>query len=161
MTKPIKIIFTLSLLLNLALVGVSAGCIWKKAHHRMPFANTAPETQALFKETFAQNRERMRADIDAIRASRGALESIITAEPFDRAAYDTEVGKVLSVREGMNARRAEILGGVLEQLPQAEREKIVKKIVSKLTDDKPHGHRGKRPSGDTPDNIPRPPPPAE
>lgn len=155
MTKPIKIIFTLSLLLNIALVGVTVGCWWKKAHHHgTPFSNTAPETQALFKESFDENRAAMRADIDAIRASRTALETIIRAEPFDRAAYDAEVAKVLNIREGMNNRRAAILGGILEKLPAAEREKIVKKIVSKLTDERnrgPHGKDGRKPS---------PPPPA-
>jgi Spy/CpxP family protein refolding chaperone len=144
MSKCIKIVFTLSLLLNLALAGVGVGCLWQKFNRPMPFSNTAPETQALFKKNFEANREAMRADIDAIRAVRTTLEPIITAEKFDRKAYNAEVGKVLKARDKMGNRRADILGDILAELPQAERQKIAHKILAKLTDDDRRGgtHRG-------------------
>lgn len=146
MSKSIKIIFTLSLLLNLILVGVSVGCLWKRHDHKMPFAESSEETRAQFKAAFEGNREAMRADIDTIRSSRATLENIIAAEPFDRAAYDTEVKKVLSVRDRMGQRRSEILGDVLEKLPAEERAQIAKKISSKLADDRPrHGGKGRGP----------------
>lgn len=142
MNKPIKIIFTLSLLLNLALVGVLVGCQWKRHDHKMPFSEASESTRAQFKAAFEGNRANMRADIDAIRTSRATLESIITAEPFDRSAYNAEIQNVLNVRDRMGERRATILGDVLEKLPADERAQIAKKITSKLTDERTR-HGGK------------------
>lgn len=142
MSKPIKIIFTLSLLLNLILVGVSVGCLWKRHDHKMPFAEASEETRAQFRAAFEDNRDAMRADIDTVRAARASLEGIIAAEPFDRAAYDAEVKEVLVVRDRMGERRADILGDVLEKLPAEERAQIARKISSKLADDRPR-HRSK------------------
>lgn len=142
MSKSIKIIFTLSLLLNLVLVGVSVGCFWKRHDHKMPFSEASEATHAQFRAAFENNRANMRADIDTIRASRTTLESIIAAEPFDRGAYNVEIQNVLNVRDRMGQRRATILGDVLENLPADERAKIAKKITSKLTDERPR-HGGK------------------
>ncbi len=155
MSKPIKIIFTLSLLLNLALVGVSAGCLWKRhQHHGGPFSGVSEETRALFRESFEARRGDMRGDIDSIRAVRTTLEGIITAPEFDRAAYNAQVEKVLNTRDKMGQRRADILGDVLEKLPAGERALIGKKITAKLTDDRPrHGGkpRGPQPPEETKD----------
>lgn len=153
MSQSIKTIFTLSLLLNLILVGVSVGCLWKRHDHKMPFSEASEQTRAEFRAAFEGNRDSMRADIDSIRASRASLESIIAAEPFDRAAYDAEVKDVLSIRDKMGQRRAGILGDVLEKLPASERALIAKKISSKLADDRPrHGGKGR---GPTPPDAPK------
>lgn len=159
MSKSIKIIFTLSLLLNLVLVGIAGGCLWKRGGPPMPFGETSAETQALFKRHFEANRGAMRADIDTIRASRKALEPIITAENFDRDAYDAEIDKVLKTRDKMGHRRADILGDILAEMPHADREKVAHKILSKLTDDRPRGPR--RDHDGKPHGAPPVSPPAE
>jgi Spy/CpxP family protein refolding chaperone len=140
MSKCIKIIFTLSLLLNLVLAGMVGGGAWKHWHHEMPFGEASEQTRALFKQSFDNNRAAMKADIDALRAVRPALEKIVAAEKFDRAAYDAEVKKVLDVRNKMGQRRAAIMGDILAQLPQAERESVGKRMLMKMTQDRPQGH---------------------
>lgn len=143
MSKCIKIIFTISLLLNLALIGVVGGGVWKRWNHPMPFQEASDETRALFKQAFENNRDAMRADIDALRTARPALEKIITAQDFNRAAYDAEINTILKVRSGMEQRRAQVLGDILAQLPAAERQKIAPKMLEKLTDDQPREYRGR------------------
>lgn len=145
MSKPIKIIFTLSLLLNLILVGVSAGCLWKRHDHKMPFNEASEQTRTQFRAAFEERRADMRADIETVRASRATLEKIIAAEPFDRGAYNLEVQNVLNIRDRMGQRRADILGDVLEKLTAEDRVEIAQKISAKLADDRPR--RGGKPRG--------------
>ena len=161
MSKPIKIIFTLSLLLNLVMLGMAGGCLWKRYDHPRPFQNTAESTQAAFRAAFEKNRPAMRADMDSIRQSRETLESIMTAETFDRAAYDNAVQGVLNTRDGINRRRAEILGEVLSTLPVEERRKVTRKIISKLTEERPSRHCKDRSAGHGPDGQEPSPPPQD
>lgn len=160
MNRTVKIIFTLSVILNIALLAGGAGWMWKMCGHDKPFRDASPQTRAAFKEELDELRPEMRKDVAAVRAAKDAMEKIITAETFDRDAFDAEVAKVLDLRGRMAARFAKVTGTVLEDLPQAEREKIAQKILAGLTRGPHHRKGGRDRDGEaSPERqIPRPPP---
>lgn len=161
MSKTVKIIFTLSIILNIALLAGGAGWMWKMCGHDKPFADASSETRAAFKQEFEELRPEMRKDIQSVRDAKVELEKIIIAEEFNRPAFDAEVANVMGVRNRMAERFSKVTGTVLEDLPQAERAKIAPKILAGLTKGPHHRKGGKKweDKGANPENqVPRPPP---
>ncbi|MGH7798121.1 MAG: periplasmic heavy metal sensor [Candidatus Binatia bacterium] len=129
MTKTVKLAFIASLFLNLLLLGVILG--------QVPRAFDAPPTrqqrmeeslkklpepvQSLFREKFAQIRatgDPLRQQIDEARAE--ALR-ILSAEPFDEAAYDRQINKINELRAAMFKRMGQMIKQTAKELAPEER----------------------------------------
>ena len=129
MSKTIKLAFVASLVLNLLLLGVILG--------QVPRAFDAPPTrqqrmeeslsrlpeplQTRLRERFAQIRvasEPQREQLDRARAE--ALR-ILGAEPFDEAAYDSQVKKIEELRAEMFRGMGQAIKETAKELAPAER----------------------------------------
>jgi uncharacterized membrane protein len=129
MTKTIKLIFLASLTLNLLLLGVILG--------RVPsaFETASPRAQRMeqaLKNLPEPAQTRIREKIAQIRASGDPLREqmdrertealrLLSAEPFDEAAYDRQVSKIEDMRLQMFKRMAGTVKQVAKELTAEER----------------------------------------
>jgi uncharacterized membrane protein len=129
MTKTVKLAFLVSLVLNLLLLGVILGQVPRgleatpTRQQRMEEAlKKVPEpTQSRFREKFAQIRassDPLRQQIDEARAETLRL---LSAEPFDEAAYDRQVSKIEELRGEMFKRMGQSMKQTAKELSPEER----------------------------------------
>lgn len=129
MTKRIKLAFVASLVVNLLLLGVILGKVPRAfdapptRQQRMEESlNKLPEpVQTRIRETFAQIRtagDPVRQEIDQARAE--AL-TILSAEPFDEAAYDRQINQIDELRAEMFKRMGQVIKQTAKELAPEER----------------------------------------
>lgn len=138
MSKRIKLIFTLSLIVNILFVAVGAGLFYRFCKDDVPIAGAmSPEARHFVARTFQEGREKVKPLFQEIKTQRPKVEAIIVAKEFDKKAYDVEVGKMLDLRDKISRRRAEVMGTALNDLPQADREKFARRALDGLEGRKP------------------------
>lgn len=139
LSKRMRVIFTLSLVLNVLFLAVGAGLLYKFCRDdiRIP-PNMSPEARHFMARTFQEGREQVKPLIAEVKAQREVVRDIITAEEFDPAAYQEAVEPMLETRDRISRQRAEIMGKALSELPLADREKFVDRILDGLEGKKPH-----------------------
>lgn len=129
MTKRIKIIFTISTLLNLLLIGVIIGNLYSqhiKPHHLIIGED---KTQDLIREKMAMNRAYLPSEMQKMREQYELLKDIITAPEFDLAAYEALIPQIMESKNKMGKAKAEQMGKALQGLSQEERQKISKRFL--------------------------------
>ncbi len=142
MSKKIKIIFTLSFLLNIILVGILLGGSYKmqKKHHSFP---KDPHIQEVMKSNMKKNKVHMVENFKKIRGYRDELKSIIIAEDFNQEAFEVKMSQILAVKNVISGRKVQTLGNTLSELSLEERKEFSGFVLSRLTD-KHHGKRNRR-----------------
>ena len=143
MTKTTKIIFTISLILNLALIGVIAGGVYKKAKRHMPPAELSLSSREMMRENIENSKKTMRADFKKMKQHRDDLEDIMLADSFDIEAYNMVVERILDAKDRIAREKSVVMGKTLAQLPLAERKKFAGHVLRSLS----HKH-GKKPPFD-------------
>jgi len=130
MSKPLKLAFLVSLVLNIILIGAILGHLpryWQRAapsrQERIEQALRAlPDpAQSHIREKFAQIRaadDPLQPQMDATRAE--ALR-LLAAEPFDEAAYDRQISKIDDVREQMFKLTGQAIRRAAKELSPEER----------------------------------------
>jgi uncharacterized membrane protein len=129
MTKTVKLIFLASLVLNLLLLGVILGRVPSALEGSSPRAqrmeqalkNLPEPAQTRIREKFAQIRsssDPLREQMDRERAE--ALR-LLSTEPFDEAAYDRQVSKIIDMRLEMFKRMAVTAKQAAKELTPEER----------------------------------------
>jgi len=119
MTGKIRIILSISLLLNLALCGLSGSLLWRASHPPMP-----PEIAAAPPEIAQKLRQEIPQAMARMRAARADLVKAMTAEPFDAQAFDAAADKFSAIhREGFNA-RIRTAREIATTLSQEDRKKL-------------------------------------
>lgn len=92
MSKRFKMILTVSVLLNIVLAGVVAGLAMKCGQPswqpKEEMARLSPDAKSLMGESFAQNRRMMDKVFKDAKQARRDVVRILTAETFDKAAYE-------------------------------------------------------------------------
>ena len=141
MNRRMKIIFTISVLLNIVFIGVGAGMLYRFAQEVPIPGQMSPEARHFVARTFQEGREQVKPLIEDVKARRNVVEDIITAEKFDPDAYRKAAGQLLDAREKVSRKRADIMGQALVDLPAVDREKFAKRIVEGLEGNKPR-HKG-------------------
>lgn len=155
MNRRTKIIFTISLLLNIVLIGAGAGMAYKM--HQDPFpGDMSPQARAFMGKIFEQGRAEVKPLIDETKAKRKIVESILTAETFDRDAYTKAAGDMLDSRDRISRKKAEIMGRALVDVPAADRKEFAGRILDGLEGRK--GGKGRH-SGQMGKDGERPPEP--
>lgn len=141
MTKKFRTALTLSLLLNLALGGLSGTLLWRAGHPPLPpeIADAPPEIARRLEREIPQAIER-------VRAARADLVSALTAPAFDPQAFDAAAEKLSAVhREGFEARIG-VAREIAEKLPQEARKKLAARMFPERRGG--GGFGGKRHAGD-------------
>lgn len=129
MSKTLKGVFLVSLLVNILLVGVLLGELPHRAERCEVRQDKKEKTLAQLPEP-AQTRvreemERLRKDNEPIRerirAAREEAIRILTAEPFDSVAYDRQVTQISELRGQIAKHMAEGIKEIAKDLPPEQR----------------------------------------
>ena len=130
MTKAVKLAFLASLVLNLLLLGVILGQLPRGLEPTPPTRQQRMEeglkklpepAQSRLREKFAQIRasaDPLRQQIDDARAETLRL---LSADPFDEAAYDRQVNKIDELRGEMFKRMGQNFKQTAKELSPQER----------------------------------------
>lgn len=142
MSKRIKVIFTLSILLNIVLICAGAAMLCRLGPEIPMPDGMSPEGRQFISRTYKEGRAEIKPLFKEMKARRAEVEEILTADTFDVAAYDAAVAKMLKARGAVAAKKAETMGRALGDLPAADRRKFARRILDSL-----EGHRPPRKGG--------------
>jgi uncharacterized membrane protein len=137
MNRRMKLIFTLSVLLNIVFVGVGVGMFYRFCQEIPIPGQMSPEARHFIARTFQEGRKEIKPLIDEVKADRAKVEKVLTAETFDAKAYDKTVDEMLDSRAAITRKRAEIMGRALADLPAGDRQKFAKRVLDGLEGHKP------------------------
>lgn len=127
MSKTVRLVFLASLVLNVLLVGVLLGQLPRDVgfgrQQRLEQAlKDLPEpTQTRFREKFKQMRASGDPLRDQIRLAREETLNILTADPFDEAAYDRHVSQIDDLQLQMFKKMGQVVKEIAKELPPEER----------------------------------------
>ncbi|MGN7439198.1 MAG: periplasmic heavy metal sensor [Alcanivorax sp.] len=149
MSKKIKVIFTLSIILNVLFIGLMVGHFQKMKKHadwHQVKETLAPETRGILKDTFKGRWKNMRTAFKEMRDNKMAMKEVLIAEDFDALAYDKVAEKMVEFNGIFMRDRIDAIKEVFAKLPQEERVKLADHTIEKLTG---RGHpRHKKPPHD-------------
>lgn len=147
MSKKMKIIFTLSVLLNVLLVGWAAGEAIHKFNKHNPAEKIArdmsPEGRHIVAKTMQNAFREGRGKMRDMRKTKDEIKKILTAEEFDPEAFEVAAEKMHKMFSEMGQKRTAVTKELAGQLSQADREKLAEGFSKDF-----HG-RGKK-DGDKP-----------
>ena len=132
MSKRIKIIFTVSIALNVLLFGAGAGHVY---HHWLSHpwhevkAELAPETRNIVGRTFQSAFREIRPLGQDARRARADLVKILSAQKFDEAAFDKAVERLSGVKSKMRATKIKATKDLAMQLSAEERRKMAERMA--------------------------------
>ena len=134
MSKMFKLAFIISIILNVLFVGVLLSELPRRfsrgfsPQDRMERAlKELPEpAQSQFRDKMKQMRAEAEPQFNQIREARNEAIRILTAEPFDEAAYDRQVNQIADLRVQMTKRMASTVKEVAKSLPADQRQALAK-----------------------------------
>ena len=148
MNKPVKIVFTVSLILNVLFLGLAAGGIlyhsreaqrpWEKMKKEL-----ASETRDVIKTTFKGKKEDFMPLFIEARVKKEALKSVLIAPEFDGDVYDAFAGEFRILNGQLMDNRLSAIKSIFSKLPQEERVKIADHTVEKILGKPPHSRKGR------------------
>ena len=130
-------------------MGIVVGGVIKKNNYHAPSLDKVnPQTREIFKKNIRKNHGEMRKTFDEMRELKGALKDIITAEEFDKTAYDEKMQQISTIRNTIQTQKTESLGEVLSSLTWEQRQEMADHVLRKISG-KRHGkgqgnYQGKR-----------------
>lgn len=146
MNKKIKIIFTLSLVINILLLGILGGQAYRMKSGGHGSWGTlreklTPETRVLMKQTFKDKKPEIFAIFKEVREKKNVLIKVFSAEVFNPRAYDAAARDLQQLGIKIANHKLETFKELGTQLPQEDRKVLAQKLVSIVLGK--HGHKGK------------------
>ncbi len=125
MNRRFKIILTISVLLNLVFAGVAAGlamqCAGPSWQPKEEMAKLSPEAKSLMGESFAQNRRAMDKVFKDAKKARHDVVNILTAETFDKDAYQKASDALRERQVQIMTKRAAAAGDLAAKMTPEDR----------------------------------------
>jgi uncharacterized membrane protein len=129
MNRTLKLLFLVSLILNVLLVGVLMGQLprrlergsFREQRMEQALKDLPQATQTRLREKFKQMRAAGDPLRDQLRAAREETLAILSAEPFDEAAYDRQVSKIDELQLQMFKKIGLVVKEIAKELPPEER----------------------------------------
>lgn len=141
MSKRMKLVFTVSVLLNIVLVAVGAGMLYRYAQG-IPIPGTmSPDARNFVARTYQNGREEVKPLITEVKARRKKVETILQSDDFNRKAYDAAVDDLLETQGKIARHRADTMGRALNELSPEDRKKFSKEILVNLSPSRHHRKR--------------------
>tara|TARA_B110000438_G_C15468877_1_gene502211 strand:+ start:162 stop:617 length:456 start_codon:yes stop_codon:yes gene_type:complete len=147
MNKKMKIFISLSLLLNVLLVGIILGGVsggFSKPHfdggHKSAqmeqrlshiLAVLPAEKSELFKQRLAELRALKRTDKERMKLARRNILQVFQQEPFDKAAYQQAVQALNQLHQTQMDKRVSLMADVGEYLSPKERRQLSHLIMKR------------------------------
>lgn len=164
MVNKFKIIFVISLALNLLLIGMTAGFFLKGCHRPPPpelRGQLSPEHARLFSDAMRSLHDKNRDTADKIDATRREILQILTAPQFDANAYQAKAGQLHELHGQMQAQMTQMVLELASQLNAEERQSLAGLLEKGPPPPGGRGPRGGPPPRDRPGQDNPPPPPME
>jgi uncharacterized membrane protein len=132
MNRTLKVVFLISLIANVLLVGVLFGALPRRFGERHDFRDRLrsdveklPEpARARLRENIEQRRKTDEPALAEIRRAREEALRIIAAEPFDEAAYDRQVDRISELRRALFKRMSDQMKETIKALPPDQRKAV-------------------------------------
>lgn len=129
MNKTLKLLFLVSLIVNVLLVGVLMGQLprrlesgsFREQRMEQALKDLPQPTQTRLREKFKQIRAAGDPLRDQLRAAREETLGILSADPFDEAAYDRQVSKIDDLQLQLFKKMGQIVKEVAKELSSEER----------------------------------------
>lgn len=141
MSKRLKIILTVSILLNVVLIGVGAGHAYKhwSSHswHKVK-QEISPEARNVAGRTFQQAFRDIRPLGQEARKARGDLVKILSADEFDEEAFDKAVERLSSVKIKIQDAKVQATRNLAMQLSVEERRKMAERMAKMVGGGREH-----------------------
>lgn len=148
MSKSIKIIFTISIVLNVLLLGAMAGQTFHKLGDRKDrlermTQEMSPEGRHVVAKTmqkaFRDGRDKMRS----MRQSKQDVKDILGAEEFDAEAFESAASKMQEMMIKAGDRRIQVTKELAEQLSQEDRKQLAGHFAKGFRGHNPKAVKGK------------------
>ena len=129
MSRRIKILFTLSVLLNIVFIGVAVGTVYKMSqkwdnHLDRKIGHLSPEMQDKIRASLWESRDEIRDLIQEGRQAKESMKDAINAEEFDVAAYDAASQQLIDLRAKAMLLRTNKTKEFIKDLPVSERRQM-------------------------------------
>lgn len=128
MSKKLKLILTVSIILNIIFISTGLGffaqsMMHKRGFHKHPewFQDMRPETRELFKTQMHESRSTFKDNIQHIRSLRQDMANIIGAQAFDEDAFRSKAKEIEDIKEGLSANKIENTISLIKEMSQEER----------------------------------------
>lgn len=135
MSRKVKIFFTLSVLLNVLLLGTGAGYMYKKWHHS-PWQeweeaknNLSPESKKVMVANYQKMREDMKPLVSQMQDARKEIRIILTDKQFDQQKFDEVVNRFRRLRQEMGNVHMNMTRQMLAQLSPEDRIRVAEYVV--------------------------------
>ena len=133
MSKTIKIIVTVSILLNVALLSFTAASLLRHKEHVKERPQISAQSRQKIKEKFSKADKTIRPQMQMVREKSKALKDIIIAPEFDKSAYEAAIDDVMTARQTIARERALKMGEAMADLPVSERQKLIHGLLRSLS----------------------------
>ena len=138
MSRRLKILFTISILLNLLLIGSHVGMAVKHHYgHARVYADLSPETQSLVARAFQAAREEMSKTHGEFKKVRGDIDKILSTKEFDKEAYTEALTRMQDVQQKMTAQKIKIIADLMAEVPPQERQTLSHRVMRMFDKERP------------------------
>ena len=133
MSKTTKILFTLSIIANVLLLGAAGGMAFKdyKANAAWREANSqmSPEGREMMRTSFDRMHTEMAPMFNDMRDSRQKIRIILSKEQFDAVEFELAAQKYRDIRRQMGERMSEVTKQLAASLPAHDRQTMADHLV--------------------------------
>jgi uncharacterized membrane protein len=137
MNRRMKLVFTISILLNIVLIGAGAGMFYRFCQDLPIPGDMSLEARNFVARTYQNGREQGKPLITEVKARRKTVETILQSDNFDAKAYDSAVNDLLETQQKIMRHRADTMGKALSDLSPEDRKKFSNQILDGLTPGRP------------------------
>jgi uncharacterized membrane protein len=134
MNRKVRIVFLVSIILNVLLLGIVLGALPHRFERRVPFqerlkadAEKLPEpARTRFLEGMETARKEVEPMREQMRQAREETLRILASESFDEAAYDQQVDRIQKLRLELAKRMSNSIKQVAKNLAPEQRKELAK-----------------------------------
>lgn len=150
MKKHVKIVFTISIILNMLFAGMLAGMAMRPDappswRDEKLMAALSPEARSLMDENFKATHEKLHPVFLQAREKRKELIGVIEAERFDPDAYRRKAAELRSLQDKIMDSRVVTAGTLAAQLKQEDRRLMSEWLAGPRRGGGKGGPQGKKP----------------
>lgn len=130
MSRRLKIVFTLSILLNLLVIGLAAGHFAKRAmhgphHHMMEHApGLSPEGRHIVARTLQQAFKDKKEDMQKARALKKEIQTLLQQEEFDAERFEVLAEDLKTIKDNLDEKRIEVTRSLATALSNEDRKQL-------------------------------------
>ena len=130
MSRRLRIIFTLSVLLNMLLIGVVAGACYKRMDGPPRFSSSDPQFNHKMAKAMMEARNGQEALHKDMKDARKELVSVLSAPDFSEDAFKVASEKVEKAQEALSRARNEATLKMAKEMTPAERQQMAKHMLA-------------------------------